>query len=144
MTCLELMTPMPTCCQGEHTLADVATMMKRDNVGAIPVTEGDAMTLVGLITDRDIVVKAIAEGMNPASTAVSAIMSTDLVCCKQDDSSDRALDLMATNQIRRIPVVNDRGELVGIIAQADVATRLPADDAGQMVVAFSTDTDERR
>jgi CBS domain-containing protein len=124
MHCEELMTPLPTCCQREHTLSEVAVMMKRDDVGAIPVIEGDARRLVGVVTDRDIVVKAVADGLDPTSTPVSTVMATDLVCCGLDDDVERALDLMTVHQIRRIPVVNGSGEVAGIISQADVATRL--------------------
>jgi CBS domain-containing protein len=112
--------------------------MKRDDVGAIPVVDGDAMTLVGLVTDRDIVVKAVADGLDPAQTHVQAIMTSDLVCCRREDPVESALDLMTAHQIRRVPVVNERDEVVGIIAQADVATRLQdASETAQVVEAIS-------
>jgi CBS domain-containing protein len=145
MTCQELMTSMPTCCQGNHTLTEVATMMKRDDVGAIPVTDGDASTLVGVVTDRDIVIKAVAEGLDPAQTAVASVMSEDPVCCSQDDPVERALDLMTIHQIRRIPVIGTQGEIVGIISQADVAIRLrDPEETGEVVEAISqSDTESR-
>jgi CBS domain-containing protein len=140
MKCEDLMTPLPTCCQANHSLSDVAQMMKRDDVGAVPVVKGDALELVGLVTDRDIVVKAIADGLDPVQTTVETVMSTRLVSCSRDDAVETALDLMTTNQIRRIPVVNDRYEVVGIIAQADVATRLgDPDETAQVVEAISKD-----
>src|SRR5262245_59155075 len=102
--CQELMTPLPTCCQPEHTLEEVAVMMKRQDVGAIPVVQGDGSRLVGVVTDRDIVVKAIAEGQAPSQTSVNDVMSADPIFCNQNDPVDAALDLMTVHQIRRIPI----------------------------------------
>jgi CBS domain-containing protein len=138
MVCQELMTPLPTTCQPDHTLAEVSAMMKRDDVGAIPVVEDGSTRLLGLVTDRDIVVKAVADGLDPAQTAVSEVMSTDLVSCRVDEPVERALDLMTSYQIRRVPIVDAKGDVVGIISQADVATRLnEPEETGQVVEAIS-------
>lgn len=140
MTCEELMTPLPTCCLADNTLTEVASMMKRDDVGAIPVIKDEARQLVGVITDRDIVVKAVADGLDPAQTAVSSVMSPDPVCCALDDEVETALELMTSHQIRRVPVVNEQREVVGIISQADVATRLQdPEETAQVVEAISQD-----
>lgn len=140
MTCQELMTPMPTCCLADNTLTEVASMMKRDDVGAIPVIRDDGRELLGVVTDRDIVVKAVADGLDPAQTAVSSVMSPDPICCDVDDEVDTALELMTSHQIRRVPVINDRREVVGIISQADVATRLQdPQETAEVVEAISQD-----
>lgn len=138
MTCEELMTPRPTCCQGDHTLEDAAALMKREDVGLIPVVEGEGLGLIGVLTDRDIAVKAVAEGLDPRQVAVASIMTAEPICCDVDDSIETALDRMAAKQIRRLPVVNAQGEVVGIISQADVATRLGrATETGEVVEAIS-------
>ena len=138
MTCEELMTPRPTCCQVDHTLEEAAEMMKREDVGAIPVVDLDDLTLMGVLTDRDIAVKAVAEGLDPRQVTVSSVMTPDPVCCEVDEPIDRALDRMSEFQVRRLPVVNRRREVVGIISQADVATRLGrAKETGEVVEAIS-------
>lgn len=139
MTCEELMTPRPTCCQVDHTLEEAAEMMKRDNVGAIPVVDLDDLTLIGVLTDRDIAVKAVAEGLDPRHVAVSSVMTPDPVCCEVDEPIENALDRMSEFQVRRLPVVNRRREVLGIISQADIATRLGrARETAEVVEAIST------
>lgn len=138
ITCGELMTPSPTCCQAEHTIEEAAELMKRRNVGLIPVVGGDNARLIGVVTDRDIVVNVVAAGLDPRQTAVSEVMTPDPVFCRPEDSADKALELMAARQVRRIPIVDEHGGLVGIVAQADVATRLKDPQrTGEVVEAIS-------
>jgi CBS domain-containing protein len=98
--------------------------MKEKDIGPILIVDnGQSNTLMGIVTDRDIVLKVIAEGRDPKTTRVGDTMSKKLVTCRADDNVDVAMQSMAQFQLRRIPVVEDNMRLVGIIAQADVATR---------------------
>jgi CBS domain-containing protein len=80
--------------------------------------------LLGIVTDRDLVLKVLAEGSDPRSTQIDGVMTTDVVACNPEDACDKALDLMEQHQVRRIPIVDKDNRLVGIISQADIATRL--------------------
>lgn len=124
-TCREVMTMNPTCCLPTDTAYDAARLMRTDNVGSIPVVESqDSKRLVGIITDRDLVLSVLAEGLSGQNTIIGNVMTGDPVTCYEDDDLDQALQAMSQQQVRRIPIVNTRGEIVGIIAQADVATRV--------------------
>jgi CBS domain-containing protein len=138
MTCAEVMTPSPTCCNPQHTTSEAAELMQREDVGLVPVTAQDGNKLIGVITDRDIVLKVVAEGRDPRSTGVTEVMSTDLATCLPQETVETVMDLMATRQLRRIPIVDRDGSLVGIVAQADVATRIAnPQETGQVVQAIS-------
>src|SRR3954463_898551 len=114
----EVMTSNPTSCSSQDSVADAAKAMAREDVGPIPVVEGDR--LVGILTDRDIVIRVVAEGRDPQSTTVGEVASTDLATVSPDENLDRALQLLAKQQVRRLPVVG--GEtLVGVVAKADIA-----------------------
>ena len=109
----------------EDTITEAAELMKNEDIGPVLVVDNDdAKTLVGIITDRDIVLKVIADGQDPRTTRVGEVMSKKLITCRPDDNVDVAIDAMAHYQLRRIPVVEDNMKLVGIISQADVATRV--------------------
>jgi CBS domain-containing protein len=122
--CSELMTKDPVCCLPESTVADAARLMKRENIGPIPVIENEqTRKLVGIVTDRDLALKIVAEGRDAASTKVEAVMTRKVVTCRADDDLQKALDAMSEHQLRRIPVVDNDSRILGIISQADVATR---------------------
>jgi len=105
-------------------------------VGSVPVVESDR--LVGIVTDRDIVLKVVAGGRNPEQAAVKEAMTPNPVSCKEDDDLEYALRLMKERQVRRMPIVDGGGRLTGIIAQADVATRVHKDaKTGELVEAIS-------
>ena len=123
MTCNEVMTKDPKTCAPTDTVQRAAQLMKTEDVGPIPIV-GDNGKLEGIITDRDIVLKVVAEGQDPKTTKLADVMSTDLITCTTDGDIEKTLDLMEDNQVRRIPVVDASGRLVGIISQADIATRL--------------------
>jgi len=114
----EIMTPSPTTASPTDTLSHVAELMREEDVGAIPIVEQDR--LVGVITDRDISIHAVAAGIDPTQALVTDHMSTDLVTGRPDMSDREALELMGREQIRRLLVVDD-GRLVGIVAMADFA-----------------------
>jgi CBS domain-containing protein len=114
----EIMTPSPSTASPTDTLSRVAEMMQQENVGSIPIVEQDR--LVGIITDRDIAVKAVAAGQDPKLALVGDTMSTDLVIGRPDMSDREALALMGREQIRRLPVV-ENGRLVGIVSLGDLA-----------------------
>jgi len=107
------------------TVDKVAQLMKREDVGPIPIVDNaHSKKLVGMVTDRDLAMKIVAEGRDAKRTQVQEVMTTTLFTCREGDDIKQALDVMSQHQIRRIPVVNNNHEVVGIIAQADIATRI--------------------
>jgi CBS domain-containing protein len=107
-------------------VSDVAKLMKDEDIGPVLIVDesNNGKRLVGIVTDRDLALKVVGEGRDPKSTRVEDVMTGSLVTCRADDDVQNAMRAMAQNQLRRIPVVDDSGQLVGIISQADVATRL--------------------
>lgn len=123
--CSEVMTKNPVVCMPNDLVAKVAQVMKREDVGPVPIVEnGQTRRLVGMVTDRDLAVKMVAEGRDIKTTKAEEVMTRKLVTCRAGDDLQKALDAMSENQLRRIPVVDDEDRVVGIIAQADVATRV--------------------
>ena len=123
--CNEVMTKNPVCCLQNDTVLKAAELMKSENVGSIPVIENEqTQKLIGIVTDRDLTLKIVAEGRDPKSTKVDAVMTHKVVTCRAEDDLQKALDAMAEHQLRRIPIVDANNRVVGIIAQADVATRV--------------------
>ena len=99
--------------------------MQSENVGSIPVVENEqTRKLVGIVTDRDLALKVVAKALDARTTKVGAVMSRKVVTCRADDAVEKALEAMAEHQLRRIPIVDNDYRIVGIIAQADVATRV--------------------
>jgi CBS domain-containing protein len=136
MTCEEVMTPMPTCCDPTNTTVEAAELMLREDVGLVPIVTNTK--LIGVLTDRDIVLKVVAAGRDPRGTAVSEVMTTDPVSCLPHQTIESVMELMATRQVRRIPIVDKDGTIVGIVSQADIATRLSSpEETGQVVQAIS-------
>jgi CBS domain-containing protein len=117
----DVMTPDPSCCGPNTTLDQVAKMMVQNNCGEIPVVD-TADQPIGVITDRDIVCRVVADGKNPAGHTVKEYMSRPVVTVRADASLDQVVSTMERHQIRRVPVVDERGCCAGIIAQADVAS----------------------
>lgn len=123
-TCREVMTVDPVCCLPTDTVEAAAQIMKDEVVGSVPVVEShETRRLVGIVTDRDLTVDVLAEGRS-GTTTVESVMTGMLATCRADDDVECALELMGEYQVRRIPIVDDRNQIVGIIAQADVATRI--------------------
>jgi CBS domain-containing protein len=109
-------------CLPSDTVTKAANLMKSGNIGSIIVIENEqTQKLAGIVTDRDLALKVVAEGLNAKSTKVESVMTSKMVTCLADDDLQKVLDAMAEHQLRRIPVVDDDHKVVGIIAQADVA-----------------------
>ena len=124
-SCNDVMTPDPTCVTVNDSVVRAAEIMKSEDVGAVPVVDDDtARKLVGIITDRDLTINVIADGKDPHSCRIEDLMSRTPVTCRPDEDVQNAMDRMAQHQVRRIPVVDNKGKLRGIIAQADIATRV--------------------
>jgi CBS domain-containing protein len=134
-TVRDVMTKNPRAVEPSTTLVDAARNMRDENVGPLPIV--DDGRVVGMLTDRDIVVRAIAEGRDPSSTTVGEIASRELVTVDPDQSLDEAARLMAQHQVRRLPVVEEDGRLAGIVAQADVATAGDDSLTGEVVERIS-------
>jgi CBS domain-containing protein len=140
-TCAEVMTKEPVCCSRGETVERAAQIMKDESIGPVPVVETyEDKTLIGIVTDRDIALRVVADGLDPMTTSVETVMSRVLETCKESDDVHTAMDLMAEHQVRRIPVVNDSGQIVGIIAQADIATRLEDPENTAKVVEEISET----
>ena len=131
----EVMTDRPRVVTPETTVSEAAQLMKNDDIGSLPILDGEQ--LAGMVTDRDIVIRAIAEGKDPRGMPVREVASRELVTVHADEELSSALQLMASQQVRRLPVVDDDGRLVGILAQADVAVEAKEKDVGEMVEEIS-------
>lgn len=121
---------------------DAAQLMKIGNFGSVPVVEGGRV--IGMLTDRDIVVQAVAEGLDPNTVQVGEIASTGPVTVSADEDLDEALTLMARHKVRRLPVVGDGNKLVGVLSQADVALEAKEKQTGEVVREISQPTSTSR
>jgi CBS domain-containing protein len=134
-TAREIMTDDATCARSDETLADAARKMRDLGVGALPIC-GEDDRLKGVVTDRDIVVRCVAEGNDPTSTPVSELAEGKPVTIGADDPIDEALRTMIEHGVRRLPVI-DGDRLVGMVSQADVARETSPEQAGELVAALS-------
>jgi CBS domain-containing protein len=130
----ETMTADPRSIAPADPIVEAARLMRDEDIGSLPVT--DEGKLVGMLTDRDIAVRVIAEGMSPESTTVGEVFSRDPVAAEPDQDLDEALHLMAQHQVRRLPVV-EKDRLVGILAQADIALEEKEKKTGELVESIS-------
>lgn len=121
----DVMTPNPECVSERDSIRDVARIMKEQDTGVVPVVDGKR--IIGLITDRDIVVRGIAEGRDVSSVKVNEIMTKSIRSVKEDTPLNEVLDLMGSAEIRRLPVVNGDNELIGIVSLGDIATNSSQD-----------------
>ena len=137
--CSDVMTTSVVTNSPEDSITEVAQQMKNEDIGPVLIVDSrNTKTLVGIVTDRDIVLKVIADGKDPKKTRVGDVMSKKLVTCRTNDDVDIARKAMAQYQLRRIPVVEENMRLVGIISQADLATRVDAPEkTGEMVKEIS-------
>ena len=131
----DLMTSDPRTVEPSTTIVDAARAMRDEDVGPIPIVEGGK--LAGILTDRDIAIRIVAEGKDPESTTVQEIASRNLVTVDPEQGLDEAMRLMAEHQVRRLPVCEEDGRLVGIIAQADIARNVGDEPTGEVVEQIS-------
>ena len=131
----DVMTSNPTSVEADSPVVEAARIMKEQDIGIVPLVEGGR--LVGTVTDRDIALRVVAEGKDPQSVSVREIASTDLVTVYPQQDLNEALHLMANHQVRRLPVVEQDGRLVGIVAQADVAREANDKKTGELVEEIS-------
>ena len=134
-TIREIMTSSPRTIDPSTPVVDAAKLMRDEDVGPIPIVEGERV--VGMLTDRDIVLRAVAEGKDPQSLTAGEIASKQIVTIDPEQSLDEAARLMAQHQLRRLPVCEEDGRLVGIVAQADFALEAPAEQTGHVVGEIS-------
>ncbi|RSM72644.1 CBS domain-containing protein [Kibdelosporangium aridum] len=134
----EIMTPDPTCVQTSQTVRDAAQLMADKGVGALPIC-GEDNRLKGMLTDRDIVVKVLAEGKDPRAVTAGELAQGEAVTIGADDEATEIMNTMAEHKVRRLPVI-DGHDLVGIISQADVARALPEPQVGDLLEALSVDS----
>ncbi len=131
----EVMTANPRTIEPTTPILEAARLMRDQDVGPAPIIEGGRV--VGILTDRDIVIRVVAEGMDPQATTAGDVASKQLVTIDPEQSLDEAARLMAQHQVRRLPVCEEDGRLVGIIAQADVAIAAPEHETGRVVEEIS-------
>jgi CBS domain-containing protein len=134
-TARDIMTKAPECATVDETLVDAARKMRDLDVGALPICGSDNR-LKGMVTDRDIAVKVVAEGRDPGSVKVGDLAEGKPVTIGADDSVEEALRTMTSHGVRRLPVI-DGHDLVGVVSQADIARNLPEDKVGDLVEAIS-------
>lgn len=134
----DIMTTDPACVTPETPISEAALMMKNQNVGMLPVVETEGSDkLVGVITDRDITIRHVAEGHGSSDDPVREAMTSNVTTCKAGDDIQDVMKTMANEQVRRIPIVDDRGALVGVVSQADIALEAKDTATGSTVEKIS-------
>ena len=136
----DTMTENPRSIKASASVVEAARLMREEHLGSLPITEDEQ--LVGMITDRDITTRVVAEAADPNATSVGDVYSQDLITVEPDRDLDEALQLMARHQVRRLPVV-ENGRLVGIVAQADIALS-ENEKTGELVEAISAPSEGER
>jgi CBS domain-containing protein len=132
----EVMTDRPRCVTPQTSVSEAAQLMASEDVGSLPILEGDKLT--GIITDRDVVVRAVAQGKDPRGMPVREVATPDPVTIRPDEDLSDALKLMASYQVRRLPVVDEDNRLVGVLSTADAATKAGKEkDVGEMLEGIS-------
>ena len=137
----DAMTADPRSIGKSVSVVEAARLMREQDIGSLPITDDEQ--LVGMITDRDITMRVVAEAADPNATSVEDVYSRDLISVEPDNDLEEALGLMARHQVRRLPVVED-GRLVGIVAQADIALSANETKTGELVEAISAPSEGER
>jgi CBS domain-containing protein len=132
----EVMTARPRAVTEQTSVREAARLMEEEDVGSLPIVS-DGARLVGIVTDRDIAIRAVGRGLDPEQTSVGDIASTEVYALTPDDDLNDALETMARAQVRRLPIVVRENELVGMVSQADVARATKEKTAGEIVEAIS-------
>lgn len=137
MKAQEIMTTNPSCVTPDTPLDEAARLMKDQNIGMLPVVEtDDSDQLVGVVTDRDITIRHVAEG-HTSVCSVKEAMTSHVATARPDSNVEEVMDLMGREQVRRIPIVDERGALVGVVAQADIVLEGDEKKAGRTVEKIS-------
>jgi CBS domain-containing protein len=131
----DVMTSDPCTIDADKSVAYAAKMMRDEDVGLAPIVEGDK--LIGMLTDRDIAIRVVADGRDPDQVTVGEVASKQVVTIDPQQELDEALRVMAKHQVRRLPVVEEDGRLVGVVAQADVAREGDDTQTGELVQEIS-------
>jgi CBS domain-containing protein len=131
----DVMTSNPCSIDAEKSVAYAAKMMREEDVGLAPIVEGDK--LIGMLTDRDIAIRVVAEGRNPEQVKVADVASKQVVTIDPQQDLDEALRIMAKHQVRRLAVLEEDGKLVGVVAQADIAREGDDMQTGKLVEEIS-------
>lgn len=140
----DIMTENPACCTSDASLQEAAQMMKDNDCGCIPVVENnDSKKPVGVITDRDIAIRTVAEGKNPLDLTVKDAMTSEVETVQEDTTVEDCCNLMEDKQIRRVIVVNENGGCCGIVAQADIAIKSTDSKTAEMVEKVSESNSSR-
>ncbi len=129
----DCMTKNVCCCNTNSTIEEVAQQMNENHVGCVPICDANK-NIVGVITDRDIILRTVACGKNPKQTKASDIMTCNPCCCKQEDNVDEALEQMSKMQIRRIPICDDTNKVVGILTLGDIVSN---ENIGEQSVCYT-------
>ena len=137
----DAMTEEPRSIGTSVLVVEAARLMREAHIGALPITDGEQ--LVGIITDRDITTRVVAEAADPATTSVGDVCTRDVISVEADRDDDEAVELMAHHQVRRLPVV-ENGRLIGIVAQADIALTEDEKKTGELVEAISAPSEADR
>lgn len=133
--CKDVMTVDPVCCLATDTADQSANLMKQADIGPVPVVEDpESKKLIGIVTDRDLAIKIVAEGLDSRLMKVADVMTRDPIRCRADEGIEEVLERMSSYQVRRIPVVDENNRIVGIISQADIAIRISNPETVGMVV----------
>jgi CBS domain-containing protein len=134
----DIMTPNPECVTPDDSLVEAAKIMDKLDVGFVPVVESrDTRKAIGVLTDRDIAIRAVAQGSDPNQTKVKEIMTEDLVCISEDESAERAEEQMEENQLHRVLVCDEQGCAIGVVSTADIARALSEEKVGKTTKSIS-------
>lgn len=139
----DLMTKNPACASADAALSKVARLMVEHNVGSIPIVEKNSNKVIGVVTDRDIATRVVAEEKDPKQIKASDIMSSPVVTVKAEDNIEDVTRLMEKNMIRRVPVVDEMGNCMGMVAQADIALKTSDKTTADMVQEISKPTEKQ-
>jgi len=132
----EVMTERPRAVTPQTSVREAARLMEEEDVGSLPVVEG-GVRLVGIVTDRDVALRVVGGGLDPEATRVGEVASADVITLTPEHDLDEALGLMARAQVRRLPIVAGENELVGMLAQADIARAGKDKSTGEVIDAIS-------
>jgi CBS domain-containing protein len=123
--CRDIMTKDPVCCAASETANSLAKAMREHDIGAVPiVSDQGSKKLVGVVTDRDLALRVVAEDRDPKSVRAEEVMSRDVATCSPESDIQQCMETMERRQVRRVPIVDNSGRMVGMIAQADIAFRM--------------------